>query len=186
MIFPLTTNALIFPKFLSPASIVKGNVIKLVQFTFNLLIMSMLEPQYLHIDRSDNTPRPECKLAHTFHDICRTCPANYTCLPDAGPNPDYGYTNFDHMGWSLVMSFQLLTMDFWENIYNKVGPIKLPPNMINCVFLQCSYQCDCFNQHRHLNNHNHHRTIDIASVVAIAIQYSTNITYVLPLFAKLV
>ena len=46
---------------------------------------------------------------------------NYTCLADAGPNPDFGYTNFDHMGWSLVMSFQLLTMDFWENIYNKVS-----------------------------------------------------------------
>ena len=45
---------------------------------------------------------------------------NYTCLPDAGPNPDFGYTNFDDMGWSLVMSFQLLTMDFWENIYDKV------------------------------------------------------------------
>lgn len=53
----------------------------------------------------------------------RTCPVNYTCLPDAGPNPDFGYTNFDHMGWSLVMSFQLLTMDFWENIYNKVDTI---------------------------------------------------------------
>lgn len=48
---------------------------------------------------------------------------NYTCLPDAGPNPDFGYTNFDHMGWSLVMSFQLLTMDFWENIYDKVNTI---------------------------------------------------------------
>lgn len=56
--------------------------------------------------------------------LFRTCPVNYTCLPDAGPNPDFGYTNFDHMGWSLVMSFQLLTMDFWENIYNKVRTIK--------------------------------------------------------------
>lgn len=55
--------------------------------------------------------------------LLRRCPVNYTCLPDAGPNPDFGYTNFDHMGWSLVMSFQLLTMDFWENIYNKVDTI---------------------------------------------------------------
>ncbi|XP_015766470.1 PREDICTED: sodium channel protein type 5 subunit alpha-like [Acropora digitifera] len=60
----------------------------------------------------------------------RTCPTNYTCLPDAGPNPDFGYSNFDHMGWSLVMSFQLLTMDFWENIYNKV----LASSGIWCVF----------------------------------------------------
>ncbi|KAL9954360.1 hypothetical protein ACROYT_G041885 [Oculina patagonica] len=60
----------------------------------------------------------------------RTCPVNYTCLPDAGPNPDFGYTNFDHMGWSLVMSFQLLTMDFWENIYNKI----LASSGVWCVF----------------------------------------------------
>ena len=64
---------------------------------------------------------------------------NYTCLPDAGDNPDFGYTNFDHMGWSLVMSFQLLTMDFWENIFldavaaerDAVGMDQGPAEMID-------------------------------------------------------
>ena len=70
--------------------------------------------------RCENVPLSICCM--TLH---RSCPVNYTCLADAGPNPDYGYTNFDHMGWSLVMSFQLLTMDFWENIYNKVGIVRV-------------------------------------------------------------
>ncbi|XP_031569259.1 sodium channel protein 60E-like, partial [Actinia tenebrosa] len=48
------------------------------------------------------------------------CPTNYTCLPHVGPNPDDGYTNFDNIGWALVMSFQLLTMDYWENLYDKI------------------------------------------------------------------
>ena len=50
----------------------------------------------------------------------RSCPTNYSCLADAGPNPDYGYTHFDHIGWSLVMAIQILTMDYWENLYDKV------------------------------------------------------------------
>ena len=41
-------------------------------------------------------------------------------MPNAGPNPDHGYTTFDNIGWSLVMALQILTMDFWENLYDKV------------------------------------------------------------------
>lgn len=47
------------------------------------------------------------------------CPKNYTCL-SAGDNPNYGYTNFDNFAWSLVTAFQLITMDFWENVFNYV------------------------------------------------------------------
>lgn len=49
-----------------------------------------------------------------------SCPANYTCL-SAGDNPNYGYTNFDNFAWSLVTAFQLITMDFWENVFNYVS-----------------------------------------------------------------
>ena len=48
------------------------------------------------------------------------CPANYTCL-SVGDNPNYGYTNFDNFAWSLVTAFQLITMDFWENVFNYVS-----------------------------------------------------------------
>ncbi|OAF68518.1 Sodium channel protein type 4 subunit alpha B [Intoshia linei] len=48
------------------------------------------------------------------------CPQNYTCLPDIGENPNYGYTNFDSFGWAMLNIFQLVTLDFWEDLYDKV------------------------------------------------------------------
>lgn len=51
---------------------------------------------------------------------CSECPSGYTCLPDIGENPNYGYTSFDHFGWAMLTSFQLITLDFWEDTYNKV------------------------------------------------------------------
>ena len=50
------------------------------------------------------------------------CPEGFTCLPDIRGNPDstYGYTNYDHIGYALLTSFQLLTLDFWENTYNMI------------------------------------------------------------------
>ena len=45
---------------------------------------------------------------------------NYSCMAHAGPNPDHGYTSFDNIGWSLLMALQILTMDYWENLYEKV------------------------------------------------------------------
>lgn len=41
-------------------------------------------------------------------------------MAHAGPNPDHGYTSFDNIGWSLLMALQILTMDYWENLYEKV------------------------------------------------------------------
>ncbi|EDO46797.1 predicted protein, partial [Nematostella vectensis] len=55
-----------------------------------------------------------------FSSTAGRCPANYTCVAHVGPNPDHGFTNFDDIGWSLVMAFQILTMDFWENLYDRV------------------------------------------------------------------
>ena len=51
----------------------------------------------------------------------RLCPSDYICLPKIDENPDYGYTNFDHIGYSLLTSFQLITLDYWENVYNMVS-----------------------------------------------------------------
>lgn len=48
------------------------------------------------------------------------CPDGYVCLKDIGENPNWGYTNFDHFGWAMLTSFQLMTLDFWEDTYNKV------------------------------------------------------------------
>uniref|UniRef100_S4RRY1 Sodium channel protein n=1 Tax=Petromyzon marinus TaxID=7757 RepID=S4RRY1_PETMA len=48
------------------------------------------------------------------------CPANYTCLPDIGENPNHGATSFDNFGWAMMTSFQIITIDYWENCYNMV------------------------------------------------------------------
>ncbi|VVC95939.1 unnamed protein product [Leptidea sinapis] len=58
----------------------------------------------------------------------RHCPADHTCLC-VGPNPNHGYTNFDNFLWSMLTTFQLITLDYWENVYNMVlsscGPMSV-------------------------------------------------------------
>ncbi|XP_064620216.1 sodium channel protein 1 brain-like isoform X2 [Lineus longissimus] len=58
------------------------------------------------------------------------CATGYSCLPDIGENPDYGYTNFDHFGFAMLASFQLITLDFWENLYNYIIRASGPWNIL--------------------------------------------------------
>ncbi|XP_071512566.1 sodium channel protein para isoform X4 [Panulirus ornatus] len=48
------------------------------------------------------------------------CPAGFVCLQGFGPNPNYGYTNFDSFGWAFLSAFRLMTQDYWENLYQLV------------------------------------------------------------------
>ncbi|XP_033606691.1 sodium channel protein 60E isoform X3 [Cryptotermes secundus] len=58
----------------------------------------------------------------------RHCPLEFFCL-QVGENPNHGYTNFDNFLWSMLTTFQLITLDYWENVYNMVlsscGPISV-------------------------------------------------------------
>lgn len=45
--------------------------------------------------------------------------SGHTCLC-IGDNPNHGYTNFDNFMWSMLTTFQLITLDYWENVYNMV------------------------------------------------------------------
>ncbi|PSN31689.1 hypothetical protein C0J52_21915, partial [Blattella germanica] len=58
----------------------------------------------------------------------RHCPFGYFCL-QVGENPNHGYTSFDNFLWSMLTTFQLITLDYWENVYNMVlsscGPISV-------------------------------------------------------------
>ena len=56
-------------------------------------------------------------------------------MAHAGPNPDHGFTSFDNIGWSLLMALQILTMDYWENLYEKV--IQAIINESSSVKLKC-------------------------------------------------
>ena len=47
------------------------------------------------------------------------CPTNSSCQR-IGPNPNYGYTNFDNFGWAMLCAFRLMTQDYWENLYQLV------------------------------------------------------------------
>lgn len=60
----------------------------------------------------------------------RYCPNNYTCTPGVGDNPNYGYTSFDSYGWALLTTFQLITLDFWEDIYNKINDAAGPASLV--------------------------------------------------------
>merc|ERR1739840_49240 len=59
----------------------------------------------------------------------RVCPEGYSCLPDIGDNPNFGYTSFDNFLWSMLTTFQLITLDYWEDVYNKIiasmGPLQV-------------------------------------------------------------
>ena len=68
---------------------------------------------------------PSSKLFFLLPNTFSDCPDGYTCLGDVGENPRYGYLNFDHFGWSLLTCFQLITLDFWEDIYNKVKQLTV-------------------------------------------------------------
>jgi uncharacterized membrane protein len=39
---------------------------------------------------------------------CGTCAAGWTCA-ESGKNPDYGYTNFDNAGSSMLAVFMIMT-----------------------------------------------------------------------------
>ncbi|XP_045030730.1 sodium channel protein 60E isoform X2 [Daphnia magna] len=72
-------------------------------------------------------------LTGTWH-----CPSDHVCLPGLGNNPNFGYTNFDTFPWSMLTTFQLITLDYWENIYNMVlavcGPYTIVFFMIVVFF----------------------------------------------------
>ncbi|RZF45624.1 hypothetical protein LSTR_LSTR010575, partial [Laodelphax striatellus] len=58
----------------------------------------------------------------------RHCPPGFVCLR-VGENPNHGYTSFDNFLWSMLTTFQLITLDYWENVYNMVlascGPLSV-------------------------------------------------------------
>ncbi|XP_052794035.1 sodium channel protein 1 brain-like isoform X3 [Mya arenaria] len=60
----------------------------------------------------------------------QSCPDGYTCFGDIGENPRWGFVSFDHFGWAMLTSFQLMTLDFWEDTYNKVLQTSGPLNVI--------------------------------------------------------
>ena len=65
---------------------------------------------------------------------CRSCPDGFVCLPNIGDNPNFGYTSFDNLLWAMLTTFQLITLDFWENVYNMVSMIRTEMAKKECKF----------------------------------------------------
>ena len=46
-----------------------------------------------------------------------------------GPNPNYGYTNYDNFATAYLTAFRLMTQDFWEHLYQitlrATGPMHI-------------------------------------------------------------
>ena len=36
------------------------------------------------------------------------------------------FTSFDNLLWSMLTTFQLITLDYWENVYNMVAALNIP------------------------------------------------------------
>ena len=68
-----------------------------------------------------------------FYETKRNCPSDYVCLPGLGDNPNFGYTNFDTFPWSMLTTFQLITLDYWENIYNMVSARDEKDERVKCM-----------------------------------------------------
>ena len=62
---------------------------------------------------------------HLLQLFFRPCPTGFVCLPHVGDNPNYGFTSFDNLLWSMLTTFQLITLDYWENVYNMVSYHKI-------------------------------------------------------------
>nr|XP_026692353.1 sodium channel protein type 4 subunit alpha B-like isoform X2 [Ciona intestinalis] len=63
---------------------------------------------------SSNRPKPEPIYCAIGNDDM--CPLGYGCY-EAGGNPDYGYTSFDHFFLAFLTSFRLVALDSWSRLY---------------------------------------------------------------------
>ncbi|XP_064599687.1 sodium channel protein type 4 subunit alpha B-like [Liolophura sinensis] len=63
------------------------------------------------------------------------CPANYSCIKEVGPNPNYGYTSFDNFGWAMLCAFRLMTQDYWESLYQLTLRAQGPWHMLFFVLV---------------------------------------------------
>ncbi|XP_015793193.1 sodium channel protein para-like isoform X2 [Tetranychus urticae] len=65
-----------------------------------------------------------------------------TCIQGFGPNPNYGYTNYDTFPWALLNAFRLLTQDYWESLYQMILRTTSPWHIIyfiGAIFLGSIY-----------------------------------------------
>jgi hypothetical protein len=97
-----------------------GLVIVFVLFMFSVgalqLWMGVLRRQCVSL--SDGSLDPEGRLCSAYS-TGRQCPEGYYCDPH-GPNPDYGATSFDDIGYVFIAMLRTLSLDMWNSVMNYV------------------------------------------------------------------
>uniref|UniRef100_A0A6I8NPH1 Sodium channel protein n=1 Tax=Ornithorhynchus anatinus TaxID=9258 RepID=A0A6I8NPH1_ORNAN len=48
-----------------------------------------------------------------------SCPVGYMCVK-SGENPNWNFTSYDNIGWSMLSMFRLMTQDSWELLYQQL------------------------------------------------------------------
>uniref|UniRef100_H2ZPU3 Sodium channel protein n=1 Tax=Ciona savignyi TaxID=51511 RepID=H2ZPU3_CIOSA len=66
-----------------------------------------------HFHPTGHQLSPYTAQSGTSNDMC---PLGYTCN-EAGDNPDFGYTSFDHFFLAFLTSFRLVALDSWSRLY---------------------------------------------------------------------
>ncbi|XP_068935764.1 sodium channel protein type 9 subunit alpha-like [Petaurus breviceps papuanus] len=68
------------------------------------------------------------------------CPEGYMCMK-AGMNPDHNYTSFDNFSWAMLTLFRLMTLDYWEKVYQQVlrAAGKIYVIFFIAIILFCSF-----------------------------------------------
>lgn len=84
-------------------------------------IVIFIFPRYSWVNDTDNWLYDEDEMPMLCGNLtgARHCPMGFMCIC-VGENPNHGYTNFDNFMWSMLTTFQLITLDYWENVYNMV------------------------------------------------------------------
>ena len=93
-----------------------GLVIVFVLFMFSVgalqLWMGVLRRQCVSL--SDGSLDPEGRLCSAYS-TGRQCPEGYYCDPH-GPNPDYGATSFDDIGYVFIAMLRMVSLDTWTAV----------------------------------------------------------------------
>eukprot|EP01062_Namystynia_karyoxenos_P015970 TRINITY_DN1582_c0_g5_i1.p1 TRINITY_DN1582_c0_g5~~TRINITY_DN1582_c0_g5_i1.p1 ORF type:complete len:2356 (+),score=741.40 TRINITY_DN1582_c0_g5_i1:94-7161(+) len=87
------------------------------------------------------TPRDEIFCSPDAKDVSflgeflgHTCPDGYDCN-NTGENPNFGYTNFDQIGYAVLAIFQCLTMEGWTDIMYIVQDVHSDFGVVYFVLL---------------------------------------------------
>nr|XP_039264940.1 sodium channel protein type 3 subunit alpha-like isoform X4 [Styela clava]XP_039264941.1 sodium channel protein type 3 subunit alpha-like isoform X4 [Styela clava]XP_039264942.1 sodium channel protein type 3 subunit alpha-like isoform X4 [Styela clava]XP_039264944.1 sodium channel protein type 3 subunit alpha-like isoform X4 [Styela clava]XP_039264945.1 sodium channel protein type 3 subunit alpha-like isoform X4 [Styela clava] len=79
----------------------------------NYILRSVDSGMYFYQNSSN---RPNREPLYCTSGENSVCPIAYECK-QAGGNPDFGYTNFDHFFWAFLTSFRLIAQDAWSRLF---------------------------------------------------------------------